>query len=128
MELDSAAKSWACLLSFRINLPKTTASNAIIGTVESIIKASFHEIKNKKATPPNMIMICLKNSAIVVRKVSCICEISEETRLVNSPTLFTSKKFIDIKIILSKAVLRKSRKVFSVTLLKMTTRKNENTA
>ena len=39
---------------------------AITGTVANMIKDNFQEMKNKKAMPPTTIMICLKNSAIVV--------------------------------------------------------------
>ena len=88
IELDSAEKSCACFDNFLINRPKNTAIIAITGTVATIINANFQEINNNKMIDPIIVMTCLKNSAMVVRKVSCTCEISAEILLVNSPTLF----------------------------------------
>ena len=123
MELDAAAWSCAFLESLRINRPKTTAIIAMTGTVASMIKASFHERKTKNAIPPITITICLKNSAIVVRIVSCTWAMSEESLLVNSPTLLLLKKSIGMKMRRSNAALRISRSAFSVTLVKITTLK-----
>ena len=56
--------------------------------------ASFIEIIAMNAMPPTNKTNCLIISAIVVVKVSWICERSAEIRLLSSPTLRFEKKFI----------------------------------
>ena len=70
--LEFAASSCARLDSLRIKRPKKTAIIAITGTVASIISDNFQDKNAKNIIPPTTITICLKNSAMVVRKVSCI--------------------------------------------------------
>ena len=66
------------------------------GTVASMIKESFQEMKKRKAIPPKTMIIWRKNSAMVVRKTSWIWVISEATREVSSPTFWRLKKSMGI--------------------------------
>ena len=66
-----------------------------------------------------------KNSASVNEIASCICERSEEMRLLNSPTLFSVKKLIGILSSLLYTSLRISAKDLSPTAVSKYTLMNE---
>ena len=109
--------SWSCVLRaiLRILLPNVTATIAINGTTDNITNASLGLIQKMNANPIISMKTPRKNSASVKEMASCICERSDEIRLLSSPTLFSVKKFIGIVSNLLYTSLRISAKDFSPT-------------
>ena len=108
-----------------MNRPKITAATATSGTTDNINNVNLMLSLANKRTPPIIKMNCLKNSAIVDVKVSCIWVISELILLFNSPTRFCEKKDIGSFTKLLYSDNRRLAKVFSVKLTNKYNLKNE---
>ena len=64
------------------------------GTTANITRASLALIQKIKNNPMISVKTPRKNSASVNEMASCICDRSEEIRLLSSPTLFSVKKLM----------------------------------
>ena len=102
-----------------------TAATATSGTTDNINKVNLILSVPNKMTPPMIKMNCLKNSAMVVVKVSCICEMSALIRLFNSPTRLCEKKDMGNFTRLLYKDSRRLAKVCSVKLTNKDTLKKE---